>query len=262
VDIAVGRPEGFIVVPIPQGSHQVDIEFGSTLSRTVSFFVSLAFLALTGLITWRIPKKVNGRSIDRRLTEKGKAVDIAPPAIALLVIFSLQLIGSNRGWFHRQSENVVEDSAVSSVNISFFGDFGLPDEIGLSDEIRLIGYELEDERLQAGEELKIDFYWKAASPIENNYQVFAHLLDFRGNVIAQSDKLNPGDFPTERWPVDKYVLDKHTIDIPAELASGEYRLGIGLWSADNGNRLEIFAPGREGTEKIYIIPDVLSKDSS
>ena len=255
VDIEIGRPEGFIVVPIPEGSHQVDVQFGLTASRIASFSVSLAFLILTGLITWRLPYKGNGGSSDRRLAENGKAADIAPAAIALLLIFALQLVGGDRyGWFHRQSRNVVEDPAVSSTNISFVY------ETGLSNEIRLIGYKLGNQRIQKGEELKIDLYWKAAKNLENNYQVFVHLLDENGDVIAQSDKLNPGDFPTERWPIDKYVLDEHTISFPDQLSNGPYRLGIGLWSAENGQRLEISVPGEEGPKDMYIIPELLSED--
>ncbi|MGD2050545.1 MAG: hypothetical protein PVH03_13675, partial [Chloroflexota bacterium] len=72
-----------------------------------------------------------------------------------------------------------------------------------------------------------------------NYQVFVHLKDDEGNLVAQSDKLNPGDFPTKRWPVDKYVRDEHQILLPADLPPGEYQLSLGLWVVEDGWRLPL-----------------------
>jgi hypothetical protein len=245
-DIEIGAPEGFIVVPVPAGSHQVDVKFGSTPDRFISAVVSLFSLAAIGWIAWRMPKRVNGESgsEDEDADESGS--NLIPAAIVLLILFSLQILGGDRyGWFHRHSTNEVTDPAVSSTNILF------------GDEITLIGYELANRGFQAGDQIGIDLYWRANKPLDDNYQVFAHLLDSGGNVIAQSDKLNPGDYPTERWPTDKYVLDRHTINIPVRLTTGPYRLGIGLWLAENGDRLEIIGSGEEGSRDIYIIPELL-----
>jgi hypothetical protein len=172
--------------------------------------------------------------------------NLIPAAIVLMILFALQIFGGDRyGWFHRHSTNEVTNPAVSQTNIQF------------GDEITLIGYELVNSEFQAGDQIGIDLYWRANKTLEENYQVFAHLLDSGGNVIAQSDKLNPGDYPTERWPTDKYVLDRHTIDIPDRLSTGPYRLGVGLWLAENGERLEIISPGEMVGRDIYIIPEVL-----
>jgi hypothetical protein len=46
--------------------------------------------------------------------------------------------------------------------------------------------------------------------------------------VTQSDKLNPGDFPTRKWPVDRYVRDRHTLTLPSDLAAGDYQLTVGL----------------------------------
>ena len=82
-------------------------------------------------------------------------------------------------------------------------------------------------------------YWKAIRPVSENYQVFVHLRNGVGQVVAQSDKLNPGDYPTTRWPLDKYVRDAHRFVIPETVITGEeYRLAIGLWSMDDGMRLQ------------------------
>lgn len=102
--------------------------------------------------------------------------------------------------------------------------------------------------------LDLTLFWKAQKPQEENYQVFVHLLDARSNVIAQSDKLNPGDFPTERWPTDKYVRDQHGIELPENMPSDQYWIEIGLWTAANGNRLPVLGSNGEQTGDTYRLP--------
>jgi hypothetical protein len=71
------------------------------------------------------------------------------------------------------------------------------------------------------------------------------LLNADGQLVAQSDKLNPGDFPTEDWPADKYVRDAHELDLPGSLAPGTYRISVGLWLVEQGQRLPaVDATGR------------------
>jgi hypothetical protein len=72
-----------------------------------------------------------------------------------------------------------------------------------------------------------------------NFQAFAHLLQPGGAPAAQSDKLNPGGFPTRMWPPDKYVRDVHRLRLPDDLAPGTYRLSTGMWVQSEGWRLPL-----------------------
>jgi hypothetical protein len=92
--------------------------------------------------------------------------------------------------------------------------------------------------------MDVTFYWQPWQPLDINYQVFVHLLAEDGSLVAQSDKLNPGDFPTGRWPLDKYVRDENTLAIPADLPPGTYRLSVGLWVAAEGWRLPVLDDDR------------------
>ena len=63
---------------------------------------------------------------------------------------------------------------------------------------------------------------------------------------AQSDKLNPGEFPTRRWPIDKYVRDDHQIVLPADLPPGQYEVAAGAWVQGDGWRLPLLdAQGKQ-----------------
>jgi hypothetical protein len=111
--------------------------------------------------------------------------------------------------------------------------------VNFGEQIALIGYDLDGGHLTAGDNLDLTLYWQALQPLDINYQVFVHLQAEDGTLVAQSDKLNPGDFPTGRWPVDRYVRDEHVLAIPAGLPPGVYRLSAGLWVVSEGWRLPL-----------------------
>jgi hypothetical protein len=64
-----------------------------------------------------------------------------------------------------------------------------------------------------------------------------------GRLVAQSDRLNPGDFPTRRWSTEEYVVDAHRLTLPADLPPGEYMVSAGLWVQGEGWRLPLFDEG-------------------
>jgi hypothetical protein len=67
--------------------------------------------------------------------------------------------------------------------------------------------------------------------------VFLHLLDGSGQIAAQIDRqsvladtLQPGDV----------FMQLHSLDLPADLPPGTYRLTGGLYSSETGQRLPIY----------------------
>ncbi|MCA9973478.1 MAG: hypothetical protein KC425_24835, partial [Anaerolineales bacterium] len=114
-----------------------------------------------------------------------------------------------------------------------------PAYANLGHQVVLIGFDAPEAPAAAGETLDVRLYWQAIQPLDINYQSFVHLLAADGTLVAQSDHLNPGEFPTRRWPVDKYVRDSHVLQLPAELAPGTYTLAAGLWVAAEGWRLPL-----------------------
>jgi len=60
-----------------------------------------------------------------------------------------------------------------------------------------------------------------------------------GSLLTQSDHLNPGDYPTRRWPLDKYVRDEFVLTIPEDAQPGNYIVSAGLWVQAEGWRLPL-----------------------
>jgi hypothetical protein len=70
------------------------------------------------------------------------------------------------------------------------------------------------------------------------YHVFVHLIDETGNIVAQSDAA-PANWtrPTTGWLPGEYVVDAHTLNLPAALPPGPLTLRVGLYDPATGARL-------------------------
>jgi hypothetical protein len=106
--------------------------------------------------------------------------------------------------------------------------------------IDLLGYDLSSTEVEAGQQLPLTLYWRATAPVPHNYQVFVHLTKPATTLWGQSDKLNPGDFPSTRWPLDRFVWDDHRLQVLPGTPPGEYRLSVGLYDLSSGQRAPVF----------------------
>jgi hypothetical protein len=85
-----------------------------------------------------------------------------------------------------------------------------------------------------GDDVPIEMIWDRMGATPKDWTVFVHLFDANGNKIAQADAppLN-GFYPTSLWQRSCPVLDTHMLHLPENLASGEYKVVVGLYdSAD------------------------------
>ena len=238
VETELGRPEGFIVIPIEAGEHMVEVKFGSTPPRTLAFVFSFISLLLMGVVAWRLHKLIGEPTPD---PPRPNRLDWTVLAVVVGLIFIYLLILGPSDWLHHDSIGNTAVPAQTAVS----ADFG--------QQIRLIGYDTTMETAVAGESLDVTLYWKAAGPLDINYQVFLHLLTPEGFLVVQSDKLNPGEFPTRRWPPDKYVRDDHTLALPADLPSGEYLVYAGLWVQTEGWRLPLLDDNEQQIGDNYLL---------
>ncbi len=231
VDIELGLPEGFITITVPEGQHTVALRFQNTPVRTVAWIMSAggAIIMLLGVSRLQLVNR-----------EEAQAEDVFTrwlivPLIAVCVLISFHLfVLEPTGILHFDSggscatgECVSAEPAQEQTVVRF------------GDKIALIGYDA-PAIVKPGDTVEITLYWQPLQPLEENYRVFVHLLSDQPAVVTQSDKLNPGDFPTRRWPLDQYVRDRHTIKVPAALAPGKYEITVGLpyGSAENSARLQ------------------------
>ncbi len=109
----------------------------------------------------------------------------------------------------------------------------------LGDVVRLIGYDA-PERVRRGEPLSLTLHWEASGPTERPYTVFVHVTDTQGRIAAQADGQPVGGYyPTDLWSAKDSVVDAHSIALPADLGAGAYRVVVGLYDLDTGQRLAV-----------------------
>ncbi len=102
-------------------------------------------------------------------------------------------------------------------------------------EIEIIGYDL-----QSGNPLEIVLYWESLASVGENYDIFVHLLDGTGTIVAQIDQQPlSGLTATSSWQEGDLIRDPLSMNLPADLKPGTYDLQMGLYLKKTGERLSI-----------------------
>ena len=118
-------------------------------------------------------------------------------------------------------------------------DLGMDHPVGavLGGRVRLLGYNIES-GFRPGDNIHLTLFWQCLEEMEQSYTVFTHLVDAGGHIVAQKD--NPpvdGLYPTTKWEMGEIVRDQYDLTIPQDIAPGEYRLKVGMYLAETGERL-------------------------
>ena len=113
-------------------------------------------------------------------------------------------------------------------------------DASLGSSIRLRGYDLQTARGQ----VNLKLYWQARENIGADYKVFVHLLDAQGQVVAQQDRFSgEGVYPTGIWDVNEKIVDDYSFALQT---AGRYRIVVGMYAPDSGERLGVIdQQGRE-----------------
>ncbi len=106
----------------------------------------------------------------------------------------------------------------------------------LGEAIRLIGMDF----ALADGLIDLTLYWQSEAELEQDYDVFIHIVDEEGNIVAQVDRQPAnGLAPTRLWVVGDVVRDPYPIILPAELPAGTYQINVGMFLRATGARLPI-----------------------
>lgn len=103
---------------------------------------------------------------------------------------------------------------------------------------------------QAAQTLSLKLYWRAREPINTDYKVFVHIVDGKGQVALQEDRLpDRGNYPTRIWEAGETIADLYQMPL-VSLAPGNYSIVVGMYEPRSGERLiAVDANGRESTSR-------------
>jgi len=234
VEIEKASPEGFITLRVPQGQHEVLVRFEDTPPRTAGWIISAASLPvlIAALILMPSPLSPLPSPLSILQSPLSSLPSPLPWLAGVLLLFALLkswIIDPHDNWLRYTSPPGQAWAAQHQQRATFYDQ----DE----GQVELLGYDLPRQRVRSGGEFTVRLYWHALTPLGSNYQSFLHLAHPLHLVWGQEDHLNPGDLPTKRWPLDKYVWDEYEIEILPGTPPGEYVLNVGLYSGADGYRL-------------------------
>ncbi|MFN2206413.1 MAG: hypothetical protein ACK2UT_10900 [Candidatus Promineifilaceae bacterium] len=101
--------------------------------------------------------------------------------------------------------------------------------------IKLAGYDL-----AAGDAVSLVLYWESLAPVAEDYDVFVHLMDASGKLVAQNDRQPlSGLAATSVWRPGDLIRDPVTVTLPEDLDAGEYTLRLGIYLRETNERLPV-----------------------
>ena len=193
-----------LTVDIPAGEHQVLVRFEDTAPRLAGNLVSL--LTALGLLAFAI------------FRWRWRAV----LAVGIPVVLLVGLVG----WHVRPFQFSTEPQRL---------------EVNLEDQVKLLGYGLDQETHRPGDTLQLTLYWLGLQEKSQNYKVFVHLVDQGLTTMWAQQDGDPGEgfTPTTRWLSGEVVADHHTLYIPPETPPGTYKLFTGMYEWETVRNLTI-----------------------
>jgi hypothetical protein len=109
----------------------------------------------------------------------------------------------------------------------------------LGGHVELIGYE-RSPNIQSQQPFTVTLYWKAETTLGEDYKVFVHLRDNKGEVITQHDaKPRNGRYPTSIWHAGDIVPDPHALKIPEIDVEHDLQVIVGMYESESLERLPV-----------------------
>lgn len=119
----------------------------------------------------------------------------------------------------------------------------------------LVGYRLKPASARPGDTVRLILVWRALQTPTQSFKVFVHVYgqDNVNTIYAQKDN-EPGDgaLPTLGWVPGEYLEDEYPLPLDASLASGLYRIGVGMYDPDTLQRLPIQSDDGQITDSFII----------
>jgi hypothetical protein len=124
------------------------------------------------------------------------------------------------------------------------------------DEITLLGYSLLSDQLAAGDIAQITLFWRAERTPAQRYKVFVHVLDAGNHIVGQRDT-EPGGGArlTTQWSPGEELADNYGLPIHPATPPGEYRVEVGMYDPETGQRLT----SADGEGQVWLEPLLIER---
>ncbi len=114
--------------------------------------------------------------------------------------------------------------------------------------LELLGWQADRDTVRPGETADLLTYWEMAEPITGSLKIFVHVTAPAGKIVAQWDGLDVGIGSLEANDV---FVQRLRFTLPGDLPAGHYRISVGAYHPENGERLKADLDGR-GVDSIVL----------
>ena len=101
--------------------------------------------------------------------------------------------------------------------------------------------EVQAQLLPSGKGAWVALQWEAAARLSSDYKAAVYLVDERGRLLAQMDKvmLSNDLLTTSQWPAGQVVMEYYTLLCPPATPPGQYHIEVGVYDAQTMARLPV-----------------------
>lgn len=135
-------------------------------------------------------------------------------------------------------------------------EYAFPDDLGANfgNQVALLGYELDTQRVAPGGELHLTLHWQALQSMNTDYTVFTHLLDHQSTIMGQKDSQPvQGKRPTTSWLDGEIIRDSVIVPVHSDAQPGTYWLQVGLYELATMKRLPVLdSSGEIAGDKVIL----------
>lgn len=144
--------------------------------------------------------------------------------------------------YQNDDSNPVDRIQLGYVAVPWGEEIGaaVPLDVSYGGEVQLVGANLPAVESSPAATLDIELFWQAltADRPQNDYSIFVHLLDERGEMVANADSPpQGGTYPTGAWVPGSLIPDTHRLVLPVDLPPARYEVHVGVYLPETGVRL-------------------------
>lgn len=248
VPLSRNSDDGLISLSMPAGTGELMVSLGTTPIRATAWALSWAALILLALMTWR--------RIRRGEPSYDHAPVLTPPQARLLGVVIIAFI--------------VVMAAVARTNLPMpRAGFALDGSTALRSRtdvgLEALAYRVDNRTYRPGDRIDLSIYWRALRTLPDNYTVHAELVSATPGMVYPPTALHaPGNYPTRRWLVGRYVGDRFDVPIPGDIPAGQYLVGVEAFDCQGectpGDRLTFFDAAGNDAGQVLLLPTLLTVD--
>ncbi|PWH17289.1 MAG: hypothetical protein DDG58_08100 [Ardenticatenia bacterium] len=110
----------------------------------------------------------------------------------------------------------------------------------LDEVAQLIGFDLPQRSVRAGETFPLTLYWRALAETRTSYTVFVHVVGPDGVIRGQWDSIpGAGTLPTTGWIKGEVITDRYMVPMAKDAPPWEYTILVGMYDPRTGERLKL-----------------------